>query len=243
MPSADTRSQGQLPIPTLQSIEGIQLLPSLEVTASNDPTTTSPAPPLRAIPILPSSTPRNRLPSFSNSQKTLNPASRFCLKATASGMMIAAELIPLANDDSVNYPFFTSATNASCVDSPFYHTRLTGGADVDKAIYNATSKTFTYANIVPDGANTCINGDCSLPGETSIVHSGCRASVSVFTVDYDAPATSKTAKVRSALSPLVEKFNGSVSFPFLVISIINPNSTTYGVTPMKARLTFYVSCS
>lgn len=37
------------------------------------------------------------------------------------------------------------------------------------------------------GVNTCITGDCSLPGETDIIANTCQSSVSVFSVDYDAP--------------------------------------------------------
>jgi hypothetical protein len=65
------------------------------------------------------------------------------------------------------------------------------------------------------GINVCINGDCSLPGETSFLDKDCKASVSVFTVDYDAPDVSgpqsKTAAIRSSLGPLVQ-YNNATSF-------------------------------
>ena len=86
---------------------------------------------------------------------------------------------------------------------------MTGGAIVDKAVYNATSGTFTFDNDINPAVNTCINGDCSLPGETNIVL-GCSVSVSVFTTDYDAP-TCNGVDVRSDLLPLVQYLNGTSS--------------------------------
>lgn len=81
---------------------------------------------------------------------------------------------------------------------------MTGGAVVDFAAFNETSKLFTFKNIVPQGANTCINGDCSLPGETLVVNGGCQSSVTVFTVDYDAPNCRGSKHVRPLLQPLVK---------------------------------------
>ena len=88
---------------------------------------------------------------------------------------------------------------------------MTGGAIVDSAVFNATSKLFTYGDIVPAGANTCINGNCSLPGETNVVDGGCQSSVSVFTTDYDAPLTAATEAVRTSLMPLVSYANSTNS--------------------------------
>ncbi|EMD00228.1 hypothetical protein BAUCODRAFT_83963, partial [Baudoinia panamericana UAMH 10762] len=97
-------------------------------------------------------------------------------------------LLPQGYGLSVNTPTISSLTNASCVNPTFYQTRLTGGATYDQAVFNNNTGLFNYANVVPvGGGNTCINGDCSLPGETTILNMGCFASVSVFTVDYDAP--------------------------------------------------------
>ncbi|KKY18348.1 putative acid phosphatase precursor [Phaeomoniella chlamydospora] len=124
-------------------------------------------------------------------------------------------LLPHGYGLGVNIPYITSATNSSCVSPLFYQTRLTGSADVDIAVYNETSGLFTWENIVPpegEGANTCINGDCNLPGETEIVDgASCRSSVSVFTIDYDAPSTSTTSKVMKSLQPLVSFYKGKRS--------------------------------
>ena len=112
-------------------------------------------------------------------------------------------VLPLGYGLNVNYPSITSLTNTSCVAPKFYQTRLTGGALTDAAVFDASSGLFNYANNLGAGINACINGDCSLPGETTVVISGCQSSVSVFTVDYDAPSTKNTTSVRKALEPLV----------------------------------------
>ena len=82
---------------------------------------------------------------------------------------------------------------------------------MDFAAFNKSSGTFHYANVVPAGANTCINGDCSLPGETLVVNGGCASSVSLFTVDYDAPTSHNTTAVRKSLEPLVQYQNSTTS--------------------------------
>ncbi len=78
-----------------------------------------------------------------------------------------------------------------------------GGGTTDAAIYNSTTGLFHYQNLISDGNNVCINGDCSLPGETPIVDNGCFASVSVFTIDYDAPLGPAQHGIRTPLLPLV----------------------------------------
>jgi 5'-nucleotidase len=73
--------------------------------------------------------------------------------------------------------------------------RLTGGTIVEKAVLNTTTNVFTFGNDVNDpGANTSINGNCLLPGETNVV-TGCSVALSVFTIDYDAPSCNNAADV------------------------------------------------
>lgn len=108
-------------------------------------------------------------------------------------------ILPLGYGLSVNTPFITSLTNDSCVAPPFVETRMTGGADYDIAAYNATTGLFHYADIVSPGGNRCINGDCRLPGETNVLNGGCKGTISVFTVDYDAPLGRDQASVRHKL--------------------------------------------
>lgn len=78
-----------------------------------------------------------------------------------------------------------------------------GGATTDKAVWNATSGIFTYQNLITDGTNVCINGNCALPGETPVVDNGCYGAVSVFTIDYDAPMGHAQTAIRASLLPLV----------------------------------------
>lgn len=120
-----------------------------------------------------------------------------------------SQLLPLGYGINVNYPEITSLENANCVNPPFIQTRMTGGAEVDTAVYDSTTGLFSYGSIVSAGANTCINGDCALPGETDVVGGGCFSSVSVFTVDYDAPS-SGSRKVRKLFEPLVKYQNATV---------------------------------
>jgi 5'-nucleotidase len=82
--------------------------------------------------------------------------------------------------------------------------------------FNATTGLFKNQLVYNTPAlNVCINGDCSLPGEASFLDKDCKTSVSVFTVDYDAPnssscaAGSKTAAIRGALGPLVQYANST----------------------------------
>lgn len=119
-----------------------------------------------------------------------------------------SQLLPFGYGISVNYPEITSLVNADCVSPPFIQTRMTGGAEVDSAVYDPTTGLFSYGSVYPAGANTCINGDCSLPGETNIVGSGCFSSVTVFTVDYDAPSPG-SKKVRKLFEPLVKYQNAT----------------------------------
>ncbi|OCT51594.1 Acid phosphatase [Cladophialophora carrionii] len=112
-------------------------------------------------------------------------------------------ILPLGYGLNVNTPFITSLTNDSCVNPPFIQTRLGGGGTTDKAVWNATSGIFTFANLITEGNNVCINGNCALPGETPVVDNGCYGAVSVFTIDTDAPLGAAQDSVRAALQPLV----------------------------------------
>ena len=106
-------------------------------------------------------------------------------------------ILPLGYGLSVNIPYITSFKDDSCVNPPFILTRMTTGAVINKATYNAASGLFSTQNIIADGLSECINGDCKLPGETDVLSSGCYASVSTFTVDYDAPYASQCKNVLS----------------------------------------------
>lgn len=146
-------------------------------------------------------------------------------------------ILPLGYGLSVNLPYITSFTNNSCINPPFIQTRMTGGADIDQAVYNATSGLFGYTNIAPAGLNQCINGDCSLPGETTLVNSGCKSSVSVFTIDYDAPSCSGTQGVRNLLLPLVQYNNATTFVGGLNGTSFGNSSTTASASSVKSTAT------
>lgn len=121
------------------------------------------------------------------------------IDATPKGQAI----FPLGYGANVNIPALSDTNQMP----PIVKTRLTGNADTDLAAYNETSKTFHYANIEPQaaGVNQCINGDCSLPGETFVVEGG-GVSVSIFTVDYDAPLNPYTTMVYNKLSSIASNY-------------------------------------
>ncbi|TVY90208.1 Acid phosphatase [Lachnellula willkommii] len=149
-------------------------------------------------------------PATIMAQLSANLAQQLITSAAAQG---GGPLLPLGYGINVNIPYITSFTNDSCVNPPFVQTRMTGDADIDYAAFNETTGLFSYQDLVEPGTNQCINGDCSLPGETAILNVGCQSAVSVFTVDYDAPiggACKSGPDVRSWLAPLVQYANSSV---------------------------------
>ncbi|KAI9839390.1 MAG: hypothetical protein M1837_002114 [Sclerophora amabilis] len=118
-------------------------------------------------------------------------------------------LLPSGYGINVNYPKITSLEDDSCIDPPFIQTRLTGDANVDLANYDESTGLFTHGGINNSpGLNTCINGDCSLPGEAKVVKT-CQSSVSIFTVDYDAPNCQGSTPARTVLQPLVRFLDGT----------------------------------
>jgi len=148
-------------------------------------------------------------PATIMAQLSANLAQQLINSIAAQG---GGPLLPLGYGINLNIPYITSFTNDSCVNPPFIQTRMTGGADVDYAAFNETTGLFSYQNLVEPGTNQCINGDCSLPGETDILNVGCQSAVSVFTVDYDAPiggACKSGPDVRSSLAPLVQYANST----------------------------------
>lgn len=92
--------------------------------------------------------------------------------------------------------------------TPTQHTRFTGGAIIDELYLNSTTGLPAYRDLVPKkGLNTCRSGDCSLQGETDYLSEGdCRASVTAYSVDYDAPDSS-TKKVNANLKAALKKIN------------------------------------
>jgi 5'-nucleotidase len=112
-----------------------------------------------------------------------------------------APLLPLGYGLTVNIPAMTpNNTNPD-----IFQTRMTGNANVNEAVWDEKRGTFTWANIRPyaAGVNTCVNGDCSLPGETYIVENG-GVSMSIYVVDYTSPMSCYTDSIIKRLKPLTE---------------------------------------
>ncbi|TDL25054.1 5'/3'-nucleotidase sure [Rickenella mellea] len=107
-------------------------------------------------------------------------------------------LLPLGVGISVNLPLFGPGNN--CTAPRFVASRMTGGAIVSQLSLDPVTGFPVSANLVANGVNACLNGNCKLPGET-IVSATCQTVVSVFSVDYDAP-TVVAAPVQAHLGPL-----------------------------------------
>ncbi|KFA69383.1 hypothetical protein S40285_08564 [Stachybotrys chlorohalonatus IBT 40285] len=109
-------------------------------------------------------------------------------------------ILPLGYGVNVNIPEL-AANHSSTLE--YVQTRMTGNAHVNEAVLDAEEGTFTWANIEPyaAGINTCINGDCSLEGETYVVEHGAVA-ISLYTIDYTAPSTGATRRIMERIQPL-----------------------------------------
>ncbi|KAF3929719.1 Exopolyphosphatase [Arthrobotrys entomopaga] len=116
-------------------------------------------------------------------------------------------LLPYGYGLNVNFPYIAaeaSLLSQVCTAPPFVHARITGGAATNFAVYNNVTGLFTYApNLNSPGVNACINGDCGLPGESDVIKD-CKSSISVFTIDFDAPNCGGATQVRALLDDLVE---------------------------------------
>ncbi|KPM43990.1 hypothetical protein AK830_g2503 [Neonectria ditissima] len=161
----------------------------------------------RSIPAIALSASNAEIPYFDVKNKT-NPATwaaevsvkvvnTFIKSSPAKG-----PILPLGYGATVNIPPLTTGKTKGL---KFVQTRMTGNAHVNEAVLNATQGTFTWANIKPyaAGVNTCVNGDCSLPGETYVVENG-GVSISIYTIDYTAPSSASTKSIMKRLEPLVE---------------------------------------
>ncbi|KAF4445628.1 5 3 -nucleotidase [Fusarium albosuccineum] len=159
----------------------------------------------RGIPAIAISASNKETPYFELTNKT-NPATwaaevsakfveEFIATAPKNG-----PLLPLGYGVNVNLPKLTAKSHKP----KFVQTRFTGNAHVNEAVLDPEKGTFTWANIKPyaAGVNACINGDCSMPGETYIVENG-KASVSFYTVDHTAPTTSYTQSLIKRVASII----------------------------------------
>jgi len=93
----------------------------------------------------------------------------------------------------IHYAIFASYMLAAAVASVAFHAAtglFAAGLNVGD---NAT------------GINFCLNGDCGLIGETSLIAKGCYSAVSVFTVDYDVPSCGLGAVDQASLLGSLEQ--------------------------------------
>ncbi|KAH7123228.1 survival protein sure-like phosphatase/nucleotidase [Dactylonectria estremocensis] len=158
----------------------------------------------RSIPAIALSASNAEVPYFEIKNKT-NPATwaaevslkvvnTFISSASAGG-----PILPLGYGVNVNIPPLTGNNKKL----KYVQTRMTGNAHVNEAVLNSSKGTFTWANIKPyaAGVNTCVNGDCSMLGETYVVENG-GVSISLYTIDYTAPTTVKTESIMKRLTKL-----------------------------------------
>lgn len=112
-----------------------------------------------------------------------------------------APLLPLGYGLSVNIPPLTKNNTSPKI----VHARMSGNAQISEAVLDPKKGTFSYANLKPyaAGINVCINGDCSLPGETYVVAHG-QVSISIYIVDYDSPTSAYTDHIVSRIKPLTK---------------------------------------
>ncbi|CAK7203703.1 hypothetical protein SEUCBS139899_006447 [Sporothrix eucalyptigena] len=154
-------------------------------------------------------------------------AQAFIDKAASSNSS-SGRVLPLGYGVSVNIPLITSFTDDSCVNPPFVRARMTGGGEfTSKAVYDNATGLFGSANFADSGTNMCINGDCSLPGEIEVINSGCKSSVVIFTIDYDAPyGVSSLADPYAALLPDIVQLNNATN----LVGGLGANASVQGTT-------------
>jgi 5'-nucleotidase len=161
----------------------------------------------RGLPAIAISASNQEVPYFEVTNRT-NPATwaaQASVKFVENFIATAPKngpLLPIGYGVNVNLPVLTEKNH----DPEFVQTRFTGNAHVNEAVLDPEKGTFTWANIKPyaAGVNACINGNCSLPGETYVVENG-KASVSFYTVDYTAPETEYTESLIDRVASFIGK--------------------------------------
>ena len=149
----------------------------------------------------------NRAVSYKDIHNETNPATwaaQVSVKVVNAFIKSACggPILPLGYGVNVNIPELSA--NHSGLE--FVQTRMTGNAHVNEAVLDPKTGTFDWANIQPyaAGVNTCINGDCSLEGETYVVEHGAVA-ISLYTIDYTAPSTGATRRIMERIQPLTSQ--------------------------------------
>ncbi|KAK3312971.1 5'/3'-nucleotidase sure [Apodospora peruviana] len=96
-----------------------------------------------------------------------------------------SRVLPKGYGITINLPHITSYTSDECTNPPFVLSRMAGNMSTDKAMYDSSTGLFNYESGGVPAMRQCRNGNCSLPGEVDVLTSGCKSSVTVFTLDYD----------------------------------------------------------
>lgn len=96
--------------------------------------------------------------------------------------------LPLSIGISVNLPKVGSQSTTGCNDPSWVATRLTGAkASGPSLAFNETSGLFSWKDRESNALSNRISGSVVVPSESEVLASGCRSSVSFFSIDYDAP--------------------------------------------------------
>ena len=157
----------------------------------------------RSIPAIALSASNEEIPYFDIHNET-NPAtwaaevSVKVVDAFIKSVPKGGPILPLGYGVNVNIPPLTGDD----ADLEYIQTRMTGNAHVNEAVLDPKKGTFTWENIKPyqAGVNTCVNGDCTMEGETYAVENGA-VSISLYTIDYTAPTTRKTKTIMERIKP------------------------------------------
>lgn len=109
-------------------------------------------------------------------------------------------LLPVTTGMNVNF----GPVGADCMDPEFVFTRLTGPDSMTPSlVMNQTSGLPVWNSGIYPATFDCVFGDCELPSESWIVgETTCKASVSLFSIDYDADFQ-QGLLVQKYLSPIL----------------------------------------
>lgn len=99
-----------------------------------------------------------------------------------------ARTLPLSVGLNVNFPVAGTDMQSDCMEPAYVHTRMTGSKEAVYALdFSEDTESFRSYRMVTEAVGNCVNGDCTLAGETDIVGSGCYSTISAFSIDADLP--------------------------------------------------------
>lgn len=111
--------------------------------------------------------------------------------------------LPLGVGLNVNYPPVGNIADNGCVTPDLVYSRLSGlDSPAMKVKVNETTGIPLTVEVDTAALAACLNGICDLPSESEVITRACAASISAFSVDYDANAQLQTG-VRDLLAPII----------------------------------------